>query len=163
MQTQQLCSLTVEVRRKQARKKFDELNFLMVNDDTVAREELKKFFVVGAVRHKEGEYTGMPACYLDTFWHRLLKEQPEEYERICSESVNELVDHISYNGEGPWEWVSCYETMFGSLSPIWFTDPDGIFNGPMYVEYMETGVVKASWNCSPGFPMYEEKLESRCS
>lgn len=151
--------LTVDARREEAIKKIDQFDPSMVKSDVVARQELEKFFQVAAVRQQENKKTGMPACYLDTFWHQFL-EKPVEYARICTEAVGAPVDHIPYNGEGPWEWISDYESMFGSLSPIWFTDLDGIFNGPMYMEYVETGIVKASWNCSPLLKPSEKKLMS---
>ena len=120
------------------------------------REELKKFFIVALARQQRGEKTGMPSCYLDTFWHRIA-ENPKQYEQFCLEFVgtHALVDHLPYNGEGILEWVPEYEAQFGLLPSIWFTDLDGKVNVPMYDEYMETGTVRASWNCGPALPPKE--------
>lgn len=127
--------------------------------DAVAREELKKFFQVAVTRQEDGKKTGMPTCYVDAFWHRLLKE-PAQYGRFCTEAVGAYADHLPYNGEGVLEWVPDYEALFGKLPPIWFTDLDGILDEAMYAEYMETGSMRASWNCIPLSPLKEKELES---
>jgi hypothetical protein len=115
---------------------------------SVALEELKRFFQIAMILQATSKMTGMPSCYLDTLWHQLL-ENPAEYETFCLDAVGVHLDHLPYNGEGILDWVPLYHSMFGIMPPIWFTDLEGNFSATAYDEYVETGVVKASWDCGP--------------
>ncbi len=115
----------------------------------VAREELKKFFRVAAVRQGEGEMALMPECYVDTFWHSLL-EDDGAYQELCLKAVGVPVDHLCINGKGILEWVPTYHELFGGLPSIWFTDFDGKMDAAAYAEYLRASEMRASWNCTPG-------------
>jgi len=116
---------------------------------TVAKVELERFLKVAVLcQEKDASNVYMPCCYVDKVWHELLTDTVE-YTRIVSHVFSGEIDHISIKGSGIVEWVPLYEEKFGKLHSIWFTDENEIVNEKSYGEYLETGVMRASWDCTP--------------
>ena len=116
-----------------------------------ALEELGKFFAT-AKRYTErtGEPAFMPVCVVDEVWHDLLN-RPDEYLTFCNEVLGQgqTIGHLAIKGAGPVEWVSDYEETFGKLPSIWVLRTDDEQDAQAYERYRETGVLYASWDCTP--------------
>lgn len=118
-----------------------------------ARKELGIFFQVAEdYRIQTGQPAFMPACLVDSEWHRLLDEEDSsEYQELCQASVRrDHVGHESVQGHGRIGWVSTYEKLTGRRLPaIWFHDTCGVLNQAALDRYQETGEVELSWDCAP--------------
>ena len=111
--------------------------------------ELNRFLVVAQAHRREtGRPAFMPACPVDTEWHRQL-EQPEEYQTLCHNTVGQDVRHEPAKGEGNIDWTGTYERLYGPLPEVWFRDTHGILNRRRWQDYLDTGVFYASWDCTP--------------
>ena len=116
-----------------------------------ALAELGKFF---AAARKYTERTGkpafMPVCVVDEAWHDLLN-RPDEYLAFCNEVLggDRAIGHVPIKGYGPVEWVSDYEKTFGKLPAIWVLKADGKQDVQTYQRYNNTGILYASWDCTP--------------
>lgn len=118
---------------------------------TDVAQELRRFLVVAAEYKKTtGEQAFMPACPVDQYWHELV-EQPLLYARLCEDVVGGHIAHTPITGAGEIPWAEIYENHFGELSTIWFQDLEGSLNTPDLEHYKNTGVFRASWDCSPYF------------
>ena len=112
-------------------------------------EELGRFLTVAqAYRQETGKQAFMPACPVDTEWHRLLS-RPEEYQAFCHRTVGHDIRHEPAKGEGEVEWKGTYERMFGPLPSVWFRDPQGVLDELRHREYVDRGVFRAAWDCTP--------------
>jgi hypothetical protein len=111
--------------------------------------ELGRFFAVAQTYHQEtGEQAFMPACPVDSEWHRLLSA-PDEYRAFCHDALGRDIPHQPVKGEGELAWSKTYEKLYGSLPEVWFRDSFGVINTVRRQKYLETGVFYASWDCSP--------------
>ena len=112
--------------------------------------ELGRFLVVAQMHKREtGKQAFMPACPVDTEWHRLL-EQSDEYDQFCHNVVGRSIRHDPAQGEGEIDWTGTYEKLFGPLSEVWFRDTRGVLNRSRRQTYHDTRVFYASWDCTPG-------------
>ncbi|NOK59850.1 MAG: hypothetical protein GFH27_549291n42 [Chloroflexi bacterium AL-W] len=102
------------------------------------------------------ENVTMPSRYIDSVWHDMLKE-PASYEAFCKRVAGVVVEHTPAQGEGEITWVSSYEEKFGKLDSVWFTDEHGVLDNNLYETYLETGHVRASWDCTPGITPVENE------
>lgn len=116
--------------------------------DMAAKRELKKIFQVAVSPQCEGNVVCMPSCYVDTVWHKLLKDK-KAYRRFCLGAVGVVVAHLPNKGEGVLDWVPIYEARFGRLPPVWFTNPAGDLNASVHMAYLMIGTVRTSWDCTP--------------
>ncbi len=117
---------------------------------SLANEELARFFVVAQSFRQHGdEQAFMPACPVDTEWHRLLKS-PGEYRRFCDAVLGHSVRHDLAQGEGKINWAETYRQLYGHLPEIWFQDTAGVVDVMRQRTYREMGVFYASWDCTPG-------------
>jgi len=122
---------------------------IRVADRSSPLRELERFIVVAQTHRRDtGRQAFMPACPIDTEWHRLL-EQPEEYRIFCRNAVGQDVRHVPAKGEGEIDWTGTYEKLYGSLPEIWFCNTRGILDKSRRRKYLDTGVFYASWDCSP--------------
>ncbi len=116
--------------------------------------ELERFFEVALVfTSQTGDQAFMPRCLVDAAWHDLLKDTTS-YEAFCVRAVDGYIDHREVIGEGALAWTVLYEDRFGDLPRVWFTAPDGQFHRDAWDAYKSRiagDVVRASWDCSPGF------------
>jgi len=111
--------------------------------------ELGRFLVVAQTHKQEtGGQAFMPACPVDTEWHRLL-EQPDEYNEFCHDVVGHAIRHEPVQGEGEIDWTGTYEKLYGPLPEVWFRDTRGILNKSRRQTYLDIGVFYASWDCTP--------------
>lgn len=116
-----------------------------------ALAELGKFFAAAQkYTARTGKPAFMPVCVVDEAWHDLLN-RPDEYLAFCNEVLGEgqAIGHVSIKGSGPVEWVSDYEETFGKLPAIWVLRAGGEQNAQAYERYGETGILHASWDCTP--------------
>lgn len=113
-----------------------------------SQEELKRFLVVAKQLQETGQQALMPACPVDQAWHDLL-ESPDEYKHFCHQVVGGDVLHEPCKGEGELGWTKVYEDLYGHLPEVWFQDSNGVLNERCRQEYLETGVFRASWDCTP--------------
>lgn len=112
--------------------------------------ELECFLAVAQTHKREtGKPAFMPACPVDTEWHRLL-ELPDEYSEFCRNTVGHDVRHEPAQGEGEIDWAGTYEKLYGLLPEVWFQDTRGVLNKSRRQTYLDTGVFYASWDCTPG-------------
>lgn len=112
--------------------------------------ELGRFLQIASVRaERDAGVTVMPTSMVDKVWHALL-ENKAEYQEFTDKAIGCRVDHLPNGGYGVIDWVPAYESMFGPLDPIWFADHDGNIDMAAHDSYRETGVWKASWDCTPG-------------
>ena len=109
-----------------------------------AKAELAKVFNMSA----QGIEIEMFSMAIDAVWHEMLQE-PENYKKFCIESCGGLVGHQETKGYGIMTFVESYEARFGKLDNIWFIDQHGVFNHEAWEQYLETGLVEASWKCGP--------------
>ena len=113
------------------------------------KSELHKFFVVAeAYKQATGDQANMPSCIVDSCWHELQKS-PESYEKFCMNAVGKKVKHEENKGEGVIPWVDTYKALFGELDERWFIKPDGNIDLQAKTLYLQTGVLKMSWDCTP--------------
>jgi len=118
-------------------------------DRNTSSKELERFLMVAeAYRHESGRRAFMPACPVDTEWHRILK-QPDDYRKFCHAAVARDVLHEPSQGEGEIGWLGTYERLYGRLPEIWFRSTDGILDMSRRQKYLDTGVFYASWECNP--------------
>ena len=111
--------------------------------------ELERFLAVAQMHKQEtGKQAFMPACPVDTEWHRFL-ERPDEYNEFCRDAVGHNVRHESAQGEGEIGWTGTYEKLYGPLPEVWFRDTRGVLNRFRRQTYLDTGVFYASWDCIP--------------
>jgi hypothetical protein len=111
--------------------------------------ELGRFLVVAQAHKREtGKQAFMPACPVDTEWHRLL-EQPDEYNEFCQNTVGHTIRHEHAQGKGEVDWTRTYEKLYGSLPEVWFRDTRDALNRSQRQTYLDTGVFYASWDCTP--------------
>ncbi|OGI95461.1 hypothetical protein A2917_02790 [Candidatus Nomurabacteria bacterium RIFCSPLOWO2_01_FULL_42_17] len=110
--------------------------------------ELQRFFQVAQIHRETGRRTFMPACPVDTEWHRRLKN-PKRYKGFCRSAVGHEVGHRPVKGEGKIDWTKTYEKLFGKLPEVWFQDTNRILNQQSRLKYLQTGVFHASWDCDP--------------
>ncbi len=115
----------------------------------VVTSELERFLVVAEQYHREtGQQAVMPACPVDSEWHRLIG-LPDEYQALCLRAVNRDVKHLPMKGTGEIAWTPVYEQLFGRLPEVWFQGPDGTLNEASWLRYLQTGRFYASWDCVP--------------
>lgn len=125
---------------------------MLIVDESNAARELERFFVVAEMYSKaEKESAMMPVCLVDEVWHALLEDK-DNYKAFCDNAVGTDVLHVEARGHGVLEWVNTYETLYGSLSEVWFCDNENKVNEVWRNEYLDTGLYYASWDCSPYFP-----------
>ncbi|MGH8887303.1 MAG: hypothetical protein ACRDYX_19485 [Egibacteraceae bacterium] len=110
-----------------------------------AQEELEKLFRLAAAGVTD---LTMPSKAIDDVWHALLTER-DAYERFSMAACGRVIAHRPNEGEGSVAWTREYESRFGMLDPIWFTDQSGVLDRAAYERYLDTGRFKASWDCSP--------------
>lgn len=122
--------------------------FEAVNKSSASRE-LERFLIMAEVyRSETGRQAFMPACPVDTAWHRLL-EQPEQYKLFCHNMVGRDILHEPAKGEGEIQWTETYEKLYGPLPATWFRNTKGILNISQRQKYLETGIFYAAWDCVP--------------
>lgn len=73
---------------------------IQVTDCNSLSRELERFLVVAQTHQRETDRQAfMPACPVDTEWHRLL-ERPEEYQVFCRNAVGHDIRHGTRTGRG---------------------------------------------------------------
>jgi len=123
----------------------DHAKFSLLERD--ARTELGRFFLAAQQLHaNRNEPAFMPACFIDTFWHRVLGDRAT-YDVWTTKLVGEKIEHVPDPGEGMLSWVPIYEHHFGTLPSIWFTNTQGVVDHIAYYAYRRTGKTYASWEC----------------
>lgn len=110
-----------------------------------ARVELGRIFAMTA----DGvENTTMPSRYIDKVWHEML-ETPEDYQKFSLAEAGVIVGHSPIQGEGRVTWIPEYESRFGKLDPVWFTDENGTLQSDAFEKYLNGDEVWGSWDCGP--------------
>lgn len=123
----------------------------MIQQHSSSDEELKRFLVVAKKYQQEtGKRAFMPACPVDKAWHNML-ELPAQYSHFCQQSVGGDVLHETAMGEGEIGWTKVYEELYGPLPEIWFQDINGVLEKEHRQVYLDEGVFRASWDCTPYF------------
>lgn len=122
---------------------------IQVANRSFPSRELERFLAVAQThQHETGKQAFMPACPVDTEWHRRL-EQPKEYMVFCHNAVGPDIRHEPAQGEGEIDWTGTYEKLYGPLPEIWFRNTNGILDRTRRQKYLDTGVFYASWDCTP--------------
>ena len=110
--------------------------------------ELAKFLSLAA---KTGEELEMFSPWIDEAWHDKLKI-PVAYEKYCKKLFNCTIRHSERSESSDSSnisWIAEYERQFGELNDSWFRDSSGSLRSTMMEEYLWTGEVYASWDCTP--------------
>ena len=115
---------------------------------STATIELRRFLTITGQRLTNGQSAPeMFSPAVDAAWHEMLGTP--QYANLCQETAGQPIGHVANNGRGPIAWVTDYETAYGPLPQIWFTDTDGNVDQDALAGYRETGTVVAEWDCSP--------------
>jgi hypothetical protein len=121
----------------------------MLAQHNALSRELERFFVVSKMyREEAGGQAFMPACPVDTEWHRML-DSPKEYKVFCQKVLGREVLHKAAKGEGEIGWSGIYERQYGPIPEVWFRDITGTLRKTQRRKYLEKGVFYASWDCTP--------------
>ncbi|RKL64946.1 hypothetical protein CR203_23345 [Salipaludibacillus neizhouensis] len=110
-----------------------------------AKDEINKFFTLSI---ENVPNLSMMSEFIDSVWHDMLKDE-SEYKEYCESNFGKVIGHTTTQGEGEISWIKDYEAKYGLLSPLWFTNKNGFFDQKAYQSYLDTGIVKASWDCTP--------------
>lgn len=123
-----------------------------------AAEELARFFQLHVALDRPIE---MWSERIDRHWHDMLpgcetaepgtssSKAHEAYDRFCIEACGRRIIHAEGKGHGLISWTAAYEERFGKLPEIWFMNEGGVVDRPARDHYLQTGMVIASWDCSP--------------
>jgi hypothetical protein len=113
-------------------------------DRAVAEQELGKAFQLFA----DGFKVGMFSRAIDAVWHDMAKDSTA-YERFSLDACGVVVAHDPAYGIGNVRWVAAYEEAHGKFPPIWFTDENGVLDAAAYSDYLQHGVIRTCWMCTP--------------
>jgi hypothetical protein len=118
-------------------------------DVEVARLELAKFFALAMDAPSPPQ---MFSQFIDNLWHSMLEgKATEDYVDFSVAACGAIIEHVPLSGEGEVTWVTAYHAKFGQdLPKEWFCNRDGVLDDAAYNEYLRTGDVVASWDCTPG-------------
>lgn len=115
---------------------------------STATTELRRFLTITGQRFSNGlSAPEMFSPAVDAAWHELLGTP--QYEALCQETAGQPIRHVANNGHGPIGWVAAYQTAYGPLPEIWFTDAHGTVDEQAVARYRDSGTVVAEWDCGP--------------
>lgn len=130
------------------------MNNLTDVDETIARRELARFFVIA---DQANEAPQMFSRYIDAVWHRAIGTP--DYDAFCVTAVGHPVGHVEEPGRGVVSWVELYHERYGTLPAVWFADEHGTVDTDSYGRYLATrmpvpGAPPAApfvtaWDCTP--------------
>ena len=109
-----------------------------------ARTELAKIFKLAA----QGHPVEMFSTAIDDVWHDMLMDR-QAYEAFSLQESGAIIGHATTSGEGLISFIKAYEAAYGKLPEIWFTQRNGTYDSARYKQYLNSGVVRAQWDCTP--------------
>jgi hypothetical protein len=109
-----------------------------------AKEELVKVFKLAS----QGYPVEMFSTAIDDVWHEMLGDK-RSYEEFSISACGAVIGHAETSGQGLISFVKAYESAYGKLPAIWFTQRNGTFDDNRYRQYITSGVVTAGWDCTP--------------